>query len=312
MRARIPVLGWVMVAVVAAAAGPAPAWADDPPPPPDRLERWHSWVESALTWTGVGIDSFFDAHSPDGMELPTEDSYGRVRLYSRYDDGDLRFSAHASATLGLPNTERWFKVRFTTTPPDMLPGTDPLAVETRPELGADVPIVRRPRFSLNTDISVGWSGGLDPYTGLRAKVELPWRLWTTRIVARQFWRYSDGFGHFTELFFDRPVGDMVLFRFVSAYKWTQFEDELDSSQTARLGWIVTPEKRYLLFAATMFAKDRRADSYRVEVTVRLRTRRPWCYVELTPGGDFPRDHGFSYQARARIGLDVFFGGTPSL
>ena len=48
------------------------------------------------------------------------------------------------------------------------------------------------------------------------------------------------------------------------------------------------------------------------MTLRLRTRYPWCYVELTPGGDFPRDHGFSYQARARVGLDVFFGGKPLL
>ena len=132
------------------------------------------------------------------------------------------------------------------------------------------------------------------------------------MAVRQFWRYSDGFGHFTELFFDRPLGETLLLRFISAYDWTQLGHELDSSQTVRPGWILTPEKRYLLFAGNMFAKDRLVDSYRVEVTLRLRNRRPWCYVEFTAGGDFPRDQRFSYQARARIGIDVFFGGTASL
>ena len=312
MRERNPVLGWAMVVVVGAAAGFAPAWADEPPPPPDRLERWHSWVESALTWTGVGIDSFFDAHSPDGMELPAEESYGRIRLYPRYEHGDFRLSTHASASLGLPNLEHWFKLRFTNRPTDVLPGTDPVTVETRPELGTDVPVLRRARFSLNADMTVSFSHGVDPYVGLRAKIELPWRRWTTRVVARPFWRDSEGYGHFTELFFDRPLGKTVLFRFVSAYKWTQLGHAVESSQTARLGWILTPERRYLLFTASMFAKDQVAGSYRAEVTLRIRTRRPWCYVEFTPGGDFPRDQGFAYQARARVGLDVFFGGAPLL
>ena len=309
---RRPGLGWALVVVVGATAGFAPVWAEEPPPSPDRIERWHSWVESALTWTGVGIDSFFDAHSPDGMELPTEESYGRIRLYPHYDDGDLGFGAQASATLGLPNMERWFKLRFTTTPVDALPGADPTAVETSPRLGTDVPIIRRARFSLDADLNVGWSGGIDPYAGLRGKLELPWGRWTTRVVARQFWRHSDGFGHFTELYFDRPIGKTLLLRFISAYKWTQVEHELESSQTARLGWILRTEKRYILFAATMFGRDRLVERYRVEVTLRLRTRYRWCYVELTPGGDFPRDQRFSFQARARVGLDVPFGGRPSL
>lgn len=301
-----------MVVVIGAAAGLAPAWAEDPPPSPERLERWHSWVESLLTRVGGGIDSFFDAHSPDGMELPTEESYGRIRLFPHYDDGDLGFSAHASATLGLPNLERWLKLRFTTTPVDALPGTDPAAVEAVPQLGTDVLVIRRARFSLDTNLRVGWSGGIDPYAGLRGQLELPSGRWTTRVVARQYWRHSDGIGHFTELFFDRPLGETLLLRFISAYRWTQAGDELDSSQTARLGWILTPERRYILFAATMFGKDRLVDSYRAEVTLRLRTRHPWCYVEFAPGGDFPRDQGFSFQARARVGLDVFFGGRPSL
>lgn len=312
MRGRTYAVDWALMALLGTAAGSTPAWADEPPPPQCRIERWHSWVESALTWTGVGIDSFFDAHSHDGMELPTEESYGRLRLYPRYDDGEFRLGAQASASLGMPKLKRWSKLHFTTTPVDVLPGTDPTVVETVPQLGTDVPLIRRARFSLKADVSVGWSGGVDPYTGLRAKLDLPWGRWDNRVVVRQYWRYSDGFGNLTELFFDRPLGETLFLRFISAYDWTQFGDEVESSQTARLGWVLTTEKRYLLFAATMFAKDRLVDSYRVEVTLRLRTRYPWCYVEFTPGGDFPRDQGFSYQARARIGLDVFFGGTPSL
>lgn len=162
---------------------------------------------------------------------------------------------------------------------------------------------------------ISLSGGLrfrpapSPKLRLRAKVRKSFDVWSIEFSQSVFWDREDGFGEKSQFNFDRPIGDIQLFRLTTSAVWSEISQGVDWGQF--VSYYATFSKRRSV-AIKAGARGHThpstvTDQYLVRVPYRQRIHRDWLFIVIEPGLDFFREDNFEMSPLINLKIDIFFG-----
>lgn len=317
MRAQ-PGLAVVVAVFAVAVVTTSPAAGQQEPPiqsaavvvsPAPWIDRVYDRITRFFNARVRAVDSYFAQHEPVDAD---EESQLRVRLWLQHEDGELDFKPVVSTNLQMPNLERRLDLYVENITQNLLPGSDPVESDTRLRVGARGDLFRGGRWAVTRDLGVGFSGGVKLYAQVAGHYRWYWGHWEGVASQSVFWNRDDELGGLSRVVLDRTLAPAWYLRLQSAAKYTQEQEYWRTSQVAKVAWVIEEQRHYLLASAAVFGKSRVVDEYRSELSYRTRMWRPWIYAELTPYLSFRREKSFESSPGVRIGLDLFFGGTPRL
>jgi hypothetical protein len=267
------------------------------------------------------IDGFFgdDRSFQEANDSVLQLDLTRVTGYG----GERRVIASGRAKVHLPIAEKRLHLLIETDP-DKNAGVDstqkqtpPLRKPASPERVAAalrIERAREERWHLSADGGLQFQGlSTTPFVRTRGSLTVPMEEWRMKLAESLFWFHTIGVGETTQLDFERPISEDLLFRSSSNASWlrdtTNFDLRQDMSFFHRLD-----NRKALLYQASALGATRphsRVTDYVVLLLYRYRLHREWIFFELSPQLHFPEDRNYKSSWALSMRLEFLFDGSKS-
>lgn len=295
-----------------------------PPPPPPSPEPLAEIIGVAdaprdyLAEKFIGfvnsVDRFFgaDRNFQESNDSVLQFDITRVTGYS----GDRQFVYSGRAKVRLPNTEKKLHLLIETDP-DKNTSTDasrnqPVRTGTKTvpdSYGAGVRYEKteEERWHYSTDGGLKFQGiSTTPFVRGRVSYELPLEEWKIKATETAFWFNSIGLGETTQIDFERPISEPLLFRATSIATWLKDTENLDMRQDFSLFHKLN-NRAAVLYQASALGNSRpnaHVTDYVLLLSYRYRVHRQWIFFELSPQIHFPKERNF--KSSGMLGMRLEF------
>jgi hypothetical protein len=292
-----------------------------PPPPPEPLAEIIGVADAPRDYLAekfVGfvnsVDRFFgdDRNFQESNESVLQFDITRVMGYG----GERQFVYSGRAKVRLPNTERRLHLLIETDPDKNVstdasrnqpvrPGTN-----TKPEsYGAGVRYEKteEERWHYSTEGGLKFQGlNTAPFARGRVSYGIPLQEWKVKATETAFWFNSIGLGETTELDFERPISEPLLFRASSSATWLKDTENLDMRQDFSLFHKLN-NRAAVLYQASVIGITRpnaHVTDYVLLLSYRYRVHREWIFIELSPQLHFPKERNFKSSGMLGLRLEM--------
>ncbi len=299
------------------------------PPPPEEepipmlsvADAPRDYVSEQFVALVSSIDGFFgdDRNFQEANDSVLQLDLTRAMGYG----GERRFIASGRAKVHLPIAEKRLHLLIETDP-DKNAGVDstqkqtpPLKTPTAPDSYAAALRIEREReerWHLSADGGLQFQGlSTTPFVRTRGRVTVPLEKWHMRLAESVFWFNTIGVGETTQLDFERPISEDLLFRSSSNASWlrdtTNFDLRQDLSFFHKLD-----SRNALLYQASVLGVTRpqtQVMDYVVLLLYRYRLHREWIFFELSPQLHFPKERDFQPSGVLSMRLEFLFDKSKS-
>jgi hypothetical protein len=297
---------------------------EGPPPRPGMVMQALDTSQRVLSDTVLALSKRMDRMLGTREAYPEEayDSVLRLRLIQHFEEGGNTVRADVSGRLSLPGTEDRLGLIFTSEdyvdPLDRERGTERELSASESRRRALAVRYLQPVDLWQTSLSAGLRGG---GSGSPVDAVLRGRLWRIfeagdwRIRPREslFWYTERGTGASSDLRFEHPLSDDVLFRSESSATYFQRDAQFYYDQVFS---VLQPlgHKDGLLWqlgAQGESEPNTQLVNYYLQVRFRHVTYRDWLIFELTPQLLRERDNDYRLERRVFAGFELLFGGPGS-
>jgi hypothetical protein len=300
-----------------------------PPPPPEEqpipmlsvADAPRDYVSEQFVALVSSIDGFFgdERHYQEANDSVLQLDLTRVMGYG----GERRFIASGRAKVHLPIAEKRLHLLIETDP-DKNAGVDstqkqtpPLKKPAAPESYAAALRIEREReerWHLSADGGLQFHGlSITPFVRTRGRVTVPLEEWRMKLAESLFWFNTIGVGQTTQLDFERPIREDLLFRSSSNASWlrdtTNFDLRQDLSVFHKLD-----SRSALLYQASVLGVTRpqtQVMDYVLLLVYRYRLHREWIFFELSPQLHFPKERNFQPSGVLSMRLEFLFDKSKS-
>ena len=292
-----------------------------PPPPPEPLAEIIGVADAPRDYLAekfIGfvnsVDRFFgdDRNFQESNESVLQFDITRVTGYG----GDGRFVYAGRAKVRLANTERRLHLLIETDP-DKNTSADAsrnqpvrTGTKTAPEsYGAGVRYEKteEERWHYSTDGGLKFQGlNTAPFARSRVSYTAPLGEWKLKAAETAFWFNSIGLGETTQIDFERPISEPLLFRATSIATWLKDTENLDMRQDFSLFHKLN-NRAAVLYQASALGISRpnaHVTDYVLLLSYRYRVHRQWIFFELSPQLHFPKERNF--KSSGMLGMRLEF------
>jgi hypothetical protein len=165
----------------------------------------------------------------------------------------------------------------------------------------------------NTSVTTGLRlSGTEPVgvLGGRYRLRGQWDSWRVSFIQRLQWLTNNGFVIPTQLEFDRPVTETLLFRNTYQGTWFEAKDGYFYDATFALRQRLSPGKAMIYESRSQFQTEpfHQLKQTRLRVQYRQTLWRDWITFDISPQLSFPRNRDFQATPGIFAGIETSFGG----
>lgn len=271
--------------------------------PPEMMEHPLDWmIDQRNAWShrigklGRDVDGFFGGEEAASRR---NSSFLRLGAFTVIEHGEpIDFDADVKFRLDLPETKKRFKLVIESRTDEFLNleergGKSPERPgDNRDDSSGFLRLLSAPEhWKFNTDLGIRFRLPPDPFA--RFEAEREWLLlndWIFRFDQSYYYFNSDGFGHRTQLFFEKDLGDQYFLRFRTQARWIKDDDIWDFSQAATLFHQLTfrSAARYQIAWVGANQPNPRTTQYFISATYRKSIYSDWFFLEVSPALTFSR------------------------
>ncbi len=320
--AALPASAVVPASAVPAAA-PRPSWIPTIPPLPvlNVIDAPRDYLSRQFVDFVSGVDRFFgnERNYQETNDSVLQLDWTRVVGYT----GLHQFVLQGKAKVHLPNTEKRFHLLIESNPDvntanatSQIQVNQPVATTQTPSsYGAALRVERAAadqRWHIADDLGVKFAGlNTSPFARLRGSYAVPlgddWRINAAQTF---FWFNTTGPGETTQVDFERPLSEPLLFRASSNGTWTNATQQLDLRQDMILFQKVDERTAMQYQASVIGLSDARMQSHVTDYVLlmlyRHRLHRQWMYLEISPQLHFPEARGYRSSGTLTLRLEILF------
>jgi len=263
-----------------------------------------------------GIDGFFgnDRNYQEANDSVVQMTLGRVMGYG----GEHRFVLSGRANVHLPRAEKSLHLLLETDPDkNAANGSSqnqpalPVATTPPASYGAGVRYEKseEQRWHFSTDGGLKFQGiNTAPFARSRLSYAVPLEQWRMKAAETVFWFNNIGAGETTQLDFERPFSDPMLFRATSNVTWLDKQQSFNLSQDFSVFQTLDERTKmqYQLGAVGSSRPITEVNDYYLSVLYRHRLHREWMYFDLSPQLHFPRARNFKSSGVLNMRLEILF------
>lgn len=264
----------------------------------DNRADWSAQVNSI----GKRMDSFFS--TKDSLEKHNA-SYLKIGMETRYGKfGEYKFEPVFRFKLDLPTLKEHLRIVIDSDPDD----TKSLAERTR-----DQTLLESERTStsptgqlqLLTEEFQHWESTMSVGTKFRVPLDPFWKIksdrfwelsddWFMSVRQSFFYYHVNGWGESTQLTFEKPLTDKLIFRSFTEAEWVHQERSMELAQV----WSIQQEinrKRAIKYQFGILGQTHpgpEVSDYYINAVYKRLLYKTWLYYEVIPELFFPRDENF--------------------
>lgn len=301
--------------------GPPPEMAGPPAPPTiaenvmNSLDAPRDYLSGKLVGFVGSVDRFFgdDRHYQETNDSVFQLDIFRVAGYS----GEHKFVASGRANLHLPIAEKRLHLLIESDPDKTT--IDPKQTQTPPlkqpvapqSYGAALRFIRAEaeRWHFSADGGIKFAGlNTTPFARSRASLEKPLDQWRMKLAETVFWFNTIGAGETTQLDFERPLSNSVLFRSSSVATWLNDRQNFDLRQDLT-GFHTLDDRTALLYQASVIGVSQpitRVTDYVLLAQYRYRLHRKWMFFDVSPQLHFPIERNYRLSPLLSLRLEMMF------
>jgi hypothetical protein len=299
-----------------------------PPPPEEQpvpilsmADVPRDYLSEQFVGLVSGIDRFFgdDRNYQEANDSVFQLDFTRVMGYG----GERRFVLSGRAKVHLPIAEKRLHLLIETDPDknatvdSTQKQTPPLKKPAAPESYAAAlrfERAREERWHFSADGGLQFHGlSTTPFARTRASLTVPLEGWRMKLAETLFWFNTIGAGETTQLDFERPISESLLFRSSSNASWLHDTQNFDLRQDLSF-FHKLDERTVLLYQASVLGVTRPQTQVTDSVILlvyRYRLHREWVFFELSPQLHFPRERDFRPSSLLSMRLEMLFDGSKS-
>jgi hypothetical protein len=292
-----------------------------PPPEPDKLNRLDAprdYVSGKFVDFVSSIDRFFgsDRNYQESNDSVLQLDIFRVMGYG----GEKKFVQSTRANIRLPMAEQKLHLLIESDP-DKNATVDPkqslsppLAQPSTPKSYAAALRIEKTeaeRWHLSLDGGIKFHGLIEapsPFVRSRASLAMPMELWNVRLSETVFWFNSIGAGETTQMDWERPISQPLMFRATSVATWLNNTQNFDLRQDM-IFFHKLDERNAMMYQASAIGVGRPntvVTEYVVLALYRYRLHREWMFFEMSPQLHFPRTLAFHTSTMLSLRLEMLF------
>ncbi|MDX8385984.1 MAG: hypothetical protein R8M11_05660 [Gallionella sp.] len=234
---------------------------------------------------------------------------------------ERKFVLSGRAKIHLPSTEKQLNVLLESSPDQNVTGEQakiqatPIDQVAAPESFAaaaryENAIEKRAHYS--ADAGIKFQGlNTSPFARVRGRYSLTLDAWHMRAAETFFWFNTTGVGSTTELNFERPISDPMLFRAGSNATWLRDTGNFDLRQDISV-FHTMDERSAMLYQASAIGVSRpklQVTEYVLLMLFRYRLHRKWVFLELSPQLHFPKTMNYRSTPLFVMRLEFLFDDT---
>jgi hypothetical protein len=290
---------------------------EEPTEPEDMfsvLDAPHKYVSEHVESLVTSVDKYF---ANDALYKYTTDSYLQLSGDVLFEEtGEIGYGANLRTRVDLPGTKRRFKLIIDTDPTEKQDPVErsvdesPAAAVQESDVYASVQREQeRKGWLIRPSVGVKFRLPLEPFAKLQFTNLYPLQYWQLRVDENLYWFDDSGFGSDTTFEFDRPVGNVNLFRSTSFARWTEETNYFELSQTLTLYQTLSPNHRisyqigaYGVTSPTWFMTD-----YLVVVRYRQNLHKSWLFFEIRPQVQYSKINDWDDEVSLLLRLELLFG-----
>lgn len=279
------------------------------------IDLWHHEVESWVMRAVERADRFF---ADERLDEEHRDTRLLVRVGGRWErnKGPSAVS-DVRLRLALPNLKKRLYLFMddvvSVDEPSRATALSEAVQESHPFAGIRHVLGREGRLRLNTDGGVRWGEPPQGFARMRLRGVISGAKWRLALVESVSWFSRDGWIETSEATWNWPMRSQETFRSVTRLTWEEQRSGLTPSQSfswlrqtePRGGWRVTVAGIWPESPHTQEAK------YTALFAYRRMLHRPWLFLEVSPGVEFPQATAYQVNPFLVVSCDVVFGGRGS-
>lgn len=276
----------------------------------------HSEDNATLISEEKSVDSFFQSKK---FTAETDESYISIRLDSFLQSKEQnQFNARINAQIPLVRSQKKLNFFVKNITQDVTNNLDPRTPNDTqyspdsPEVGINyfAPLF----YKISSKYLIG-TRGLDPFVQARYNTIFKTGEWNIEPV--QTFRYSlnEKFEEQTNLYFDKTLGKLSLFRIVLNRKTTTYLEGMDYEIAMR--YYYSPKKNTGLNLSQSFSgnteykyqnkKFTHINNYATSISWRKNVLREWFFYQITPGINFHKQYDYQANYTLIFLFDIYFG-----
>ena len=278
---------------------------------PDQWEIWHKQTSDEIVDKVERVDRFFG-----DQRLDDDNRRTRLRLGTglRWHENDgTSLLTDIKARLALPRLKNRFQVviddSFESDEPDRLQSISDAANDSEPDTSLRYVIKEDERRRLTSDAGVRFSSPSQLFGRLRGRIVVPYPAWELRLTQTVAWFTDDGLTETSEMRWTRKVWDEWLFRSSSRLTWEENINGMRPAQTLSLFRELSKRRAYRLTVGGVWPEIPHTHEavYSAGFTYRQLIHSRWLFLEVTPGMEYPQEHGYRFTPYINVQVEVVFG-----
>lgn len=279
------------------------------------IDAQRDYVSGKFVGLATGIDRFFgdERNYQESNKSLLQLNVTRVIGYA----GARNYVLSGRAKVDLPNTEKRLRVVVETNPDKNITGEPTqgkstlLDKVTAPESYAVAARFEKARESVwhfSTDAGLKFQSGLTPFARVRGSYSVPMDQWRLKVAESIFWFNTVGVGETTQLDFERPISEPMLFRASTNASWLRDKHNFDLRQDFSI-YHTLDERTALLYQVAAIGVSEpqvQVTEYVALLLYRYRLHREWMFFELSPQLHFPKVKNFQSSPQLNLRLEMLF------
>lgn len=277
---------------------------------PNLWDRWHTGISHAIAAPITWIDRFFADESLDEENRRTR---LRTSFGLKCDEKDgLVFLSDFNLRLAFPRLENRLQLFIDETikadDPDDPENISDALDKSEPGAGLRVIFSRDEKKSVSTDLGARFGDPAQIFGRLRGRINLPFDQWNMRLSQTFAFFTEDGLTETTEMRWDHPLDNDFLFRSLSRVTWEEKSDGVTPSQSLILYKKLSARRGYNVALNGKWPAVPHAEeaNYSAILTYRQQIYRPWLFLQLSSGIDFPQLDDYEHNGFCAIKLEIVF------
>lgn len=302
--------------------GPPPEFVGPPAPPTiteevmNSLDAPRAYLSGKLIGLVSDIDGFFgdNRHYQETNDSVFQLDTTRVIGYGSEHIPTLALRANVH----LPTAEKRLHLLIETNPDKnqvidpKQPQPQPLNEPTTPQsLGAALRFMQEEaeRWNFSADAGLKFHGlGATPFVRSRVSLATPLEEWRVRLAETAFWFNTLGVGETTQLDFERPFSDPLLFRATSIATWLNDTQNFDLRQDLTV-FDKLDEHAAIQYQASVIGVSQpvtHVTDYALMVLYRYRLHQRWIFFDVSPQLHFPQERNYRLSPLLSLRLEMLF------